>query len=230
MKKVFAIIAALTLTINLAAQTNHTEAVDFNTTDSHGIKLHDCFLDEEVIVTPDSLHLFFQGCSPHGEIVTVTNHTSEELVVNRCYAENFHVECLYEGENIAETGMIVPIGETICLNVYASPTGKAERDFYGTLYIDTDFGIFAIVIYYESALGTNESGHTHGLFPNPASEMITLVGEAPGKVIVYDFLGKQIEEFDNLSNPLRISTSSYPNGIYFVRTADGTTKRFVIAH
>ncbi|MBQ6770328.1 MAG: T9SS type A sorting domain-containing protein [Bacteroidales bacterium] len=230
MKKVFAIIAALALTINLAAQTNHTEAVDFNTTDSHGIKLHDCFLDEEVIVTPDSLHLFFQGCSPHGEIVTVTNHTSEELVVNRCYAENFHVECLYEGENIAETGMIVPIGETICLNVYASPTGKAEQDHYGTLLIDTDFGVFTIVIYYESALSATESENAPGLFPNPADKTITLVGDKPGKVVVYDMLGQPIDEFDNSGSPLGISTSSYPNGIYFVRTTDGTTKRFVIAH
>jgi hypothetical protein len=29
---------------------------------------------------------------------------------------------------------------------------------------------------------------------------------------------------------LRISATDYPNGIYFVRTAQGETRRFIIAH
>lgn len=70
---------------------------------------------DEVIVSPDSLHLYFHGCSPHGEEITITNLTSEELVANRCYSDNFQVECLYEGENITETGMIVDIGETVII-------------------------------------------------------------------------------------------------------------------
>jgi len=32
------------------------------------------------------------------------------------------------------------------------------------------------------------------------------------------------------SDELIIPTSQYPNGIYFARTANGQTKRFVIAH
>ena len=121
MKKVFTLIAALVLGFNLTAQTN-----------------------EEVIVTPDSLHLYFHGCSPHGERVSVTNHTSEDLVINRCYAENFIIEFLYEGENIAETGFIVPLGESAEFEVFATPTSKNEQDIFGTIYIDTDFGVYTI--------------------------------------------------------------------------------------
>ena len=75
MKKVFTLIAAILLCFNLNAQS--------------------IFDDEQVIVTPDSLHCFFHGCSPHGGRITISNFTSEELVVNRCYAEGFIVECFY---------------------------------------------------------------------------------------------------------------------------------------
>lgn len=207
MKKVITLIAAIVLCFNLNAQ---------------GI-----FEDEQVIVTPDSLHLYFHGCSPHGERVSITNLTSEDLVINRCYSENFRVECLYEGENIAEMGMIVPIGETILLDTYASPIAK---DVYGTLYIDTDFGIYTLTLYYETTYGIDENITTFSLAPNPANGFVTLKGENMGLVSIYNTLGQKVEDHFAESDELIIPTSQYPNGIYFARTANGQTKRFVIAH
>ena len=185
------------------------------------------FEDEQVIVTPDSLHLYFHGCSPHGERVSITNPTSEDLVINRCYSENFRVECLYEGENIAEMGMIVPIGETIFLDTYASPIAK---DVYGTLFIDTDFGIYTLTLYYETTYGIDENITTFSLAPNPANGFVTIKGENMGLVNIYNTLGQKVEYHFAESDELIIPTSQYPNGIYFARTANGQTKRFVIAH
>lgn len=207
MKKAFMFIAAIVLCFNLNAQ---------------GI-----FEDEQVIVTPDSLHLYFHGCSPHGERVSITNLTSEDLVINRCYSENFRVECLYEGENIAEMGMIVPIGETIFLDTYASPIAK---DVYGTLFIDTDFGIYTLTLYYETTYGIDEIITTFSLAPNPANGFVTIKGENMGLVNIYNTLGQKVEYHFAESDELIIPTSQYPNGIYFARTANGQTKRFVIAH
>ena len=207
MKKAFMFIAAIVLCFNLNAQ---------------GI-----FEDEQVIVTPDSLHLYFHGCSPHGERVSITNPTSEDLVINRCYSENFRVECLYEGENIAEMGMIVPIGETIFLDTYASPIAK---DVYGTLFIDTDFGIYTLTLYYETTYGIDENITTFSLAPNPANGFVTIKGENMGLVNIYNTLGQKVEYHFAESDELIIPTSQYPNGIYFARTANGQTKRFVIAH
>ena len=207
MKKAFMFIAAIVLCFNLNAQ---------------GI-----FEDEQVIVTPDSLHLYFHGCSPHGERVSITSLTSEDLVINRCYSENFRVECLYEGENIAQTGMIVPIGETIFLDTYASPIAK---DVYGTLYIDTDFGIYTLTLYYETTYGIDENITTFSLAPNPANGFVTIKGENMGLVNIYNTLGQKVEYHFAESDELIIPTSQYPNGIYFARTANGQTKRFVIAH
>ena len=207
MKKVFTLIAAIALCFNLNAQ--------------------NIFDDEQVIVTPDSLHLYFHGCSPHGERITIANLTSEELVVNRCYAENFFVECLYEGENIAEMGIIIPIGETILLDTYASSLAK---DVYGTLYIDTDFGIYTVTLYYETVYSVGENTSTFSLAPNPANEIVSIKGEDMGLVSIYNTLGQKVEDHFAESDELVIPTAHYPNGIYFAKTAQGKTQRFVIAH
>ena len=209
MKKLFTLIAALVLGFSLNAQT---------------------ITDEEVIVSPESIHLYFHGCSPHGERVSVTNHTSEDLVINRCYAENFIVEFLYEGENIAETGFVVPIGESVGFEVYATPTLKQENDIYGTIFIDTDFGVYTIALYYETTYGMEEQATDFSIAPVPANDFVNITGKNLGKVSIYNAIGQRVEEFDTEGDNLSISTTDYPNGIYFVRTALGETQRFIIAH
>ena len=207
MKRLLTLIAGIVVCFNLNAQNP--------------------FEDETVIVTPDFLHFYFHGCSPHGGQVTITNYTSEILVINRCYAENFRVECLYEGRNIAETGLFVPIGETVILDTYAVPTAK---DVYGTLYIDTDFGLYTIAIYYETTYDVDENIPSFSLTPIPANEFVTLKGENLGMVTIFNMLGQKIDDYFAEGEELVIPTASLPNGIYFAKTAQGKTQRFVIAH
>ena len=195
MKKAISLIAAIVLCFSANAQNP--------------------FEDGQVIVTPDSLHFFFHGCVPHGGIVTIANLTSDYLVVNRCYAENFHMECLYEGENIAQTGVIIPPGETIYLDTYGTPITK---DVYGTLFIDTDFGIYPISIYYETALGVSESIPTFILAPNPANDAVTIKGEDMGMVSIFNMTGQKMEDHYAQGKELIISTAHSPNGIYFAKT------------
>lgn len=212
MKKVFALIAAIVLCFNLNAQ-NPTV--------------------EEVIVSPDSLHLFFYACTTHGDRVSIINNTSEELVINRFYANNFHVECFYLDENIADEGFILPIGDTLNLYVYASPIyalDKAQQDVYGDLIIDTDFGIYTITLFYETVLGIHENQTPFSLFPNPVKETLTISGDGLGKVTLYNVLGQEVEVFESTSSEIKISTVQYQNGIYFVKTSNGITKRIIIAH
>lgn len=207
MKKVFTLIAAIVLCFNLNAQA--------------------LFTDEQVIVTPDSLHFFFHGCTPHGGMVTIANLTSDYLVINRCYAENFYIECLYEGENIAQTGFILPPGETIYLDTYGTPNTK---DVYGTLFIDTDFGIYTISIYYETVLGVSENIPTFSLAPNPANEFVAIKGENLGMVSIFNMLGQKMEDRFSDDKEVIIPTAHYPNGIYFAKTARGEAKRFIVTH
>lgn len=206
---------------------NDTQTI-IDALESHGIEQHECFPTEQFLVTPDSLHLYFHGCSPHGEIITVANLTSEDVAINRCYSDEFRVECLYEGENIAESGMIAPLGETIELETFAWP--NAQKDNYGNLYIDTDLGTYTVVIYYESTYDVQESQASFSLMPNPANDYIKIEGTELGTVGVYNALGQKVDEFDSNGRELRISTTHYQNGMYFVKTSDGKTQRFMIAH
>lgn len=207
MKHLFTLIAAIALCFSLNAQNP--------------------FDDEQVIITPDSLHFYFHGCTPHGGQITISNFTSEELVINRCYADGFFVECFYEGDNIAQTGMIIPIGETVFLETYATPLAK---DVYGTLYIDTDTGIYTIAIYYETTYCVNEDNLTFSLAPNPANGFVSIKGESLGVVSIFNLFGQKMEDHISDGKELIISTAQYPNGIYFVKTNQGDTKRFIIAH
>jgi hypothetical protein len=67
------------------------------------------------------------------------------------------------------------------------------------------------------------------LFPNPANGFVTLNGEALGTVRVYNALGQMVDEFEANGSELRINTTGYENGMYFVKT-DETTLRFVVRH
>jgi hypothetical protein len=58
---------------------------------------------------------------------------------------------------------------------------------------------------------------------------LTLNGENLGTVHVYNALGQKVDEFEANSTELRINTTSYESGIYFVKT-DETTLKFIVKH
>ena len=215
MKRLFAFIAASILCFNLYAFDNISS--------SH------LFDGEEVIVRPDTIHLFFHGCSPHGEFIYITNNSSEQLIINRFYSDAFRLECLYEGENVNEEGMMVGIGETVELQIFASVIYKNELDFYGNLYIDTDFGIYTVTIYHENYLSVAEQQIDLEVYPNPADDHVTIKVAGHDKVSIFNTLGQKVDEFAPEHGEIIIPTCNYPSGVYLVKT-DGQTKRFIIAH
>lgn len=215
MKRLFAFIAASILCFNLYA---------FDITSPSHI-----FDGEEVIVRPDTIHLFFHGCTPHGEFISITNNSSEQLVINRFYSDLYGLECLYEGVNVNEEGMFVGIGETIELQVFVSIINKNELDSYGNLYIDTDFGIYTITIYHENYLNVTEHQISLEAYPNPADDHVTIKVAGHDKVSVFNTLGQKVDEFTPEHGEIVVPTSNYPSGVYLVKT-DSQTMRFIIAH
>ena len=84
---------------------------------------------------------------------------------------------------------------------------------------------------HECTTGIEESGNSAiTLYPNPASENITLKGVNLGSVSVYNALGQKVEDFNTNSYTLTINTAKYENGVYVVKTDNGTTARFVVKH
>ena len=80
----------------------------------------------------------------------------------------------------------------------------------------------------EDLVGQNDS-QAIAVYPNPSNGYVTLSGESLGTVRVYNALGQKVEEFEANGNELRINTTGYENGVYFVKT-DETTLRFVVKH
>ena len=80
----------------------------------------------------------------------------------------------------------------------------------------------------EDLVGQNDS-QAIAVYPNPANGYVTLSGESLGTVRVYNALGQKVDEFEANGNELRINTTGYENGVYFVKT-DEATLRFVVRH
>ena len=67
------------------------------------------------------------------------------------------------------------------------------------------------------------------LFPNPANESVTLIGESLGTIRIYNALGQLIEVLEANGSELHINTSGYENGVYFVKVNESSL-RFVVTH
>ena len=88
-----------------------------------------------------------------------------------------------------------------------------------------------------SSLSLNENSieNAFNLYPNPSNGEITFNSNWKGSeqinISVYDFLGSQIQQFDNVSFPKTVDFTDFPNGSYLVKFETNnqsfTTKLFI---
>ena len=83
---------------------------------------------------------------------------------------------------------------------------------------------------YECTDSVDENSHQLlFLYPNPANDFVTLMGEDLGTVRVYNILGQKVDELETEGNELQINTTSYLDGLYFIKF-DEKTMKFVVRH
>ena len=208
MKRLITLFTAILLGMNLMGQTK---------SDSDGL-----------IITPDTLHLYFYGCSPHLERLAIINPMEDPVLVFRFYSDTFRVECLLDGYDIAETGLFLPPQDTAYLEIYASPL--SAKDFYGKMIIETDIDDYQVVLFYETTMSAEEQATSLMLSPNPANDEVILSGDELGLVSVFNLMGQRVDEIDLSKNETKLSTATYKNGIYFVIPNGGKPQRLVINH
>jgi hypothetical protein len=80
----------------------------------------------------------------------------------------------------------------------------------------------------EDGVNQNDSQYI-AVYPNPATDFVTLSGESLGTVRIYNALGQKVDEFEANGSELRINTAGYENGLYVVK-AGKTTLQFVVKH
>jgi hypothetical protein len=70
------------------------------------------------------------------------------------------------------------------------------------------------------------------IFPNPASQTVTVKGKNITEIMLYNYLGQHIARFENVNDEAIYDISLYPEGVYFlqIRTKDNVSvsKRLLI--
>jgi len=56
--------------------------------------------------------------------------------------------------------------------------------------------------------------------PNPASDLIRVVGEVSGTVRIFDVMGKEVSYHQKLNGKVDIKIGNYPEGVYYVKLFD----------
>ena len=203
-----------------------------NAMNTEGYEQHECPTTGELVMSNDTVYIVNEGCYIVPGEITITNMNFEAVQILEYTSDEFTIQCHegddpYYGNDIA--GLFIAPSDS--LHVYVSAYGMGENGLYiGTMRLITSIGNYEITIVYEQNVGVEESHPNHcSLYPNPANDFVTLKGESLGTVHVYNALGQMVDEFEANGSELRINTTGYENGMYFVKT-DETTLRFVVRH
>jgi len=93
----------------------------------------------------------------------------------------------------------------------------------------------AVVVEYSMCVGIDESANSNtvSLFPNPASDVVSLtsIGENISKVQIFDLTGKMIYTNSPASDRLDVNTSQFASGTYIVKVItnnESATLRLVV--
>ena len=164
--------------------------------------------------------------------ITVFNNTAEVALVNRIADELGSLTFTLDGEEMFSSStpmeITIPQGESIELGIYLDLVAKdALTEDVITLSGNLPDASFIAMVNFPDSV--EENGTSISLFPNPANESVTLKGENLGMVRVFNVLGQKVEEFEANGTEFRINTTSYENGIYFVKAGEQTL-RFVVKH
>ena len=165
--------------------------------------------------------VFFMGISPNGNDAAcqswVDQFGVEYPIISRDGGGNAIAQSIPVG--LYPTLMLIRPDHTIAVRDIYPPTLE-----YILMYFEGEgYG------QYECEDGVEETEKALSIYPNPANESITLKGENLGTVRVYNAIGQKVDEFEATGDELRINTTGYEAGVYFVKT-DDTTLRFVVNH
>ena len=162
--------------------------------------------------------------------ITVYNNTAQDAVVDTIfsYFVNFTLDGTTFFSTLRPMEFSIPQGESVELGLYCDAITKDEVWDVVTLTGDfPDASFVAWLVNLPWSVDKNETSAT--LFPNPANDFVTLSGENFGTVRVYNALGQKVDEFEANGTELRINTTGYGNGVYFVKT-DEQMMKFVVKH
>ena len=249
MKKIFILVFAIILNINVIAQCSLETAVDFTATDIHGNEIHLFdILDSGQYVLID---FFFVNCGSCEESVP---HIVESYYAFGCNQHDVYYMAIDDLDNDEECHTWVQTYGIEYPTISGDAGGTAICSQYGIVYFPTVIliapnrdiliqDLYPISNYKDIVTALSEHGiaqydcgdfivenitDNFSLYPNPADDFVKISGENLGNIGVFNVFGQKIDEF-LADDELDIVTSNYENGVYFVKIGE-KTQRFVVAH
>ena len=198
--------------------------------EGQGLEQHDCnvVFDETLTFSMDTVML------PYCEMtyITIYNNTTEDATVTGICDELWmlgfiNLETQEPFDCYWPTSFSIPQGGSVELGIICCVTGRNIVPDVVTVTSNLPDAQFVVMV--DDTWSVDENKVSTTLFPNPANDFVTLNGENLGTVCIYNVLGQKVDEFEANGNELRINTTGYESGMYFVKT-DETTLRFVVRH
>ena len=192
-----------------------------------GYEQHECPYDETLTFSTNTVNLNW------GEMawVTVYNNTGEDVTITSICDDLSWLEFLLGQELFScsfPLEFTIPQGESVELGILCTVVGnRAIVPDLVTITSNLPDAHFTVMVDDTWSVDENETSAT--IFPNPANDFVTLKGENLGMVHVYNALGQKMDEFVANGSELRINTTGYENGVYFVKT-DEKAMKFVVKH
>ena len=164
--------------------------------------------------------------------ITIYNNTAEDATITNISDDRYELG-FYIGTSsdyidwLSVLECIIPQGGSVELGIICCVTGKSLVPDVVTVTSNLPDAQFVVML--DDTWSVEDNAQTITLFPNPANENVTLKGENVGMVRVFNVMGQKVEEFDANGSELRINTTGYENGVYFVKAGEQTLK-FVVKH
>ena len=207
-----------------------------NAMNAEGYEQHECpvVYDETLTFNMDTIELPYTTPTE----ITVYNNTAEDAVIHSIQETNEWnnfclITFLINGEEYwcpDNLEITLPRGESLTMFMVCDMVGKDEPEYIEDLVtVSSNLPDASFTVMVEHAWSVDENEVSATLYPNPANDFVALNGENLGRVRIYNSLGQKVDEFKASGNELRINTTGYENGVYFVKT-DETTLRFVVKH
>jgi thiol-disulfide isomerase/thioredoxin len=199
-----------------------------NAMNAEGYEQHECPYEETLTFNMNTVNLDWCEMA----YITIYNNTAVDATITNICDERYELG-FYIGPDSQEwpscnvSEFTIPQGGSVELGIICCVTGRSIVPDVVTVTSNLPETQFVVMVDDTWSVDENEVSAT--LFPNPANDFVTLSGETLGTVRVYNTLGQKVGEFVANGSELRINTTGYENGVYFVKT-DEKTMKLVVKH
>ncbi|MBQ8223157.1 MAG: agmatine deiminase family protein [Bacteroidales bacterium] len=147
------------------------------------------------------------------ELLTITNNTVSDVVIENITIENSEYELDYE----FTLPYTIAVGESVEVDVYFTIVFK--NGLYDTeIVITSSVGEQIVPVKYTGGVSLDENNLVNvEIYPNPMNDVLTVKGDDIDDVSIFNAVGQEILTVENTNN---IDVSALGSGLYFVKVTD----------